>query len=74
METGSILAQSAASGITESAQKRIGDTAGGRLAACIMEQGNTAGADEAAFGENSLAGALERDDEIAAFVNKNPRG
>lgn len=74
VETGSILAQSAASGITESAQKRIGDTAGGRLAARIMEQGNTAGADEAAFGENSLAGASERDDEIAAFVNKNPRG
>lgn len=74
VETGSILAQSAASGITESAQKRIGDTAGGRLAARIMEQGNTPGADEAAFGENSLAGASERDDEIAAFVNKNPRG
>lgn len=74
VETGSILAQSVASGITESAQKRIGDTAGGRLAARIMEQGNTAGADEAAFGENSLAGASERDDEIAAFVNKNPRG
>ncbi|HGN8621724.1 TPA: P-type conjugative transfer protein TrbL, partial [Pseudomonas aeruginosa] len=74
VETGSILAQSVASGITESAQKRIGDTAGGQLAARIMEQGNTAGVDEAAFGENSLAGASERDEEIAAFVNKTPRG
>jgi type IV secretion system protein VirB6/type IV secretion system protein TrbL len=73
VETGSILAQSAASGITESAKKRVGDTAGGRLAARIMEQG-TAGSDEAAFGENSLAGASEVDDEVAAFVNKNPRG
>ena len=74
VETGSILAQQAASSMVDAAKDRIGQTAGGRLAAAIKASQAAGESAMPAFDGNSLAaGSTDADaqSEVAAFTNRD---
>lgn len=74
VETGSILAQQAASSMVDAAKDRIGQTAGGRLAAAIKASQAAGESAMPAFDGNSLAaGSTDADaqSEVAAFTKRD---
>lgn len=72
MKGATIVAQEKASSIKESAMGRIAETTGGKIAAVIGSMGSN---DAPTFAENSLSGEtqVDREAEIAAFVNRDTR-
>ncbi|WP_068805099.1 P-type conjugative transfer protein TrbL [Thauera phenolivorans] len=72
VEAGSILAQQAASSMVDAAKDRIGQTAGGQLAAAIKASQTAGESAMPAFEGNSLAaGSTDAQSEVAAFANRD---
>jgi type IV secretion system protein TrbL len=66
------VAKAKAASIKESAMERIANTTGGKIAVAINERNSGSG--EPVFNDSSISGSQSSgmDDEVAAFVNKNP--